>query len=87
MRHATQLSKRLALHGVYERTVDLLEQVAVHEDEVYAVPVTLTQQEIADRVGATREMINHVLRDLMRDGALGRNGNKQLVFKELPRRG
>lgn len=87
LRQATQLSKSLALQGVYERTVDLLEQVAIHEDGAYAVPVSLTQQEIADRVGATREMINHILRRLIRNGALGRNENKQLVFKELPRRG
>ena len=87
VRHATQLSKRLALHGVYERTVDLLEQVAVLEDEVYAVPLTLTQQEIADRVGATREMINHVMKKLTQDGLLARDETRRLVFnKSLPSR-
>jgi CRP/FNR family transcriptional regulator, cyclic AMP receptor protein len=92
LRHATQLSKRLGLHGVYERTVDLLNEVALSEQaigkqDLRIVPPTMTQQEIADRVGATREMINHVFRDLIRGGFLSRDEKKRLVFiKELPRR-
>lgn len=87
LRHATQLSKSLALHDVYERTVDLLNQVALNEGDIRVVPLTLTQQEIADRVGATREMINHILRDLIRGGFLARDEQKRLVFsKMLPKR-
>ena len=87
LRHATQLSKSLALHDVYERTVDLLNQVALNEGDIRVVPLTMTQQEIADRVGATREMINHILRDLIRGGFLARDEKKRLVFsKMLPKR-
>ena len=88
LRHATQLSKSLALHDVYERTVDLLNQVALREqDDIRVVPLTMTQQEIANRVGATREMINHILRDLIRGGFLARDEKKRLVFtRELPKR-
>ena len=87
LRHATQLNKSLGLHGVYERTVDLLNQVAFLDEEVRVVPPSITQQEIADRVGATREMINHVLRDLIRGGFLARDDRRRLVFaKVLPRR-
>ncbi|RYZ74021.1 MAG: Crp/Fnr family transcriptional regulator [Lysobacteraceae bacterium] len=87
LRHATQLNKSLGLHGVYERTVDLLNQVAFLDEEVRVVPPSITQQEIADRVGATREMINHVLRDLIRGGFLTRDDRRRLVFaKVLPRR-
>jgi CRP/FNR family cyclic AMP-dependent transcriptional regulator len=87
LRHATQLSKSLALHDVYERTVDLLNKVASTEGDLRVVPSTMTQQEIADRVGATREMINHILRDLMRGGRLHRDEEKRLVFtKMLPKR-
>ena len=87
LRHVTQLSKSLGLHGVYERTVDLLNKVALSDQDVRIVPVTMTQQEIADRVGATREMINHVLRDLMRGGFLARDEKRRLVFtKVLPTR-
>ncbi|SDQ26308.1 CRP/FNR family transcriptional regulator, cyclic AMP receptor protein [Pseudoxanthomonas sp. CF125] len=88
LRHATQLSKSLALHDVYERTVDLLNQVALNEPgDIRIVPSSMTQQEIADRVGATREMINHILRDLTRGGFLARDEKKRLVFtKMLPKR-
>jgi CRP/FNR family cyclic AMP-dependent transcriptional regulator len=87
LRHATQLSKSLALHDVYERTVDLLNKVASTEGDIRVVPTAMTQQEIADRVGATREMINHVFRDLMRGGFLTRDDRRRLVFdKALPRR-
>lgn len=86
VRHATRLSRNLAFHDVYQRTVDLLEQVASDGQEVRTVPIKLTQQEMAERVGATREMINHILRDLMRGGFLSRDDNRQLVFKALPRR-
>jgi CRP-like cAMP-binding protein len=51
------------------------------------VPLSMTQQEIANRVGATREMINHILRDLIRGGFLARDEKKRLVFtRELPKR-
>jgi len=87
VRHATELSKSLALHDVYERTVDLLNKIALTEQDLRVVPVSMTQQEIADRVGATREMINHILRDLTRGGFLSRDENKRLVFKKmLPKR-
>lgn len=85
LRHATQLSKSLALHDVYERTVDLLNRVALNEpDDIRVVPPSMTQQEIADRVGATREMINHILRDLTRGGFLARDEKKRLVFTKMP---
>lgn len=87
VRHATELSKSLALHDVYERTVDLLNKVASTEGDLRVVPAAMTQQEIADRVGATREMINHILRDLTRGGFLAKDENRRLVFtKMLPKR-
>lgn len=87
LRHATQLSKSLALNGVYERTVAALDQVAVSEGDIRFVPLAITQQEIANRVGATREMVNHIVRDLMRGGFLTRDNKRRLVLtKALPMR-
>ena len=83
LRHATELSKGLALHDVYERTVALLNQTAVNEGQTRVVPSAMTQQAIADRVGATREMINHVIRELMRGGFLIRDEKRRLVFKKI----
>ena len=86
LRHATSQIKGLALDGVYERTIVLLNQVAVTEGELCFVPPDLTQQEIADRVGATREMVNHVFRELIRGGFLSKDKRRRvLITKELPK--
>jgi CRP/FNR family cyclic AMP-dependent transcriptional regulator len=87
LRRATELSKSLALNDVYERTVVLLNRLAIDEGEIRFIPPTLTQQEMADRVGATREMINQVIRELMRGEFLVRDDKRRLVFlKPLPTR-
>jgi CRP/FNR family cyclic AMP-dependent transcriptional regulator len=82
LRHATELSKGLALYDVYERTVALLNQTAVIEGQRRVVPSAMTQQGIADRVGATREMINHVIRELIRGGFIIRDEKRCLVIKK-----
>lgn len=59
LRHATHQIRSLVLDGVYERTVLLLNQLSIEEDGVRIIPPTLTQQEIADRVGAPRDDQSH----------------------------
>jgi CRP/FNR family cyclic AMP-dependent transcriptional regulator len=87
LRNVTQLTKSLALSGVYERVIGLLNRVAVVEGSVRTVPVEMTQQEMANRVGATREMINHILGELTRGGILRRDQNRRLTFvDDLPNR-
>ena len=85
LRRATELYKHLGLNDVFSRTVVLLDQNAVDEDGIRSIPGFLTQQEIADRVGATREMINHVIADLIKRGFLTRDERRRLVIaKPLP---
>lgn len=72
VRHTTRKLRSLAFDGVYERTVALLNSAAIHDGELRRVPRQLTQQEIANQVGASREMVNHVLRDLIRGGFITR---------------
>ncbi len=86
VRHATEQTRSLAFSGVYERTVDLLNRLAVDEGALRLIPVDLTQQEMADRVGATREMVNHILRDLSRGGFLDRDDQRRtVILKALPK--
>jgi len=57
------------------------------EHTARSIPITVTQQKIADRVGATSEMVNHVIRDLVQGGFLNRDQDRQLVvLKKLPRK-
>ena len=86
LRNATQTIKTLVLSDVYGRTTALLNRMAISEGGLRVVPSNLTQQEIADRVGATREMINHVIAELTKSGHISRDEHRRLVFtKELPK--
>ena len=86
VRHATQQIKGLALDGVYERLVALLNQIEPDAHGERVLPKDLTQQEIASRVGATREMVNHLIRHLIRGGVMVKDGRKRmLLVKEIPK--
>jgi CRP/FNR family transcriptional regulator, cyclic AMP receptor protein len=79
VRHATEQTRSLAFNGAHERTVALLTTLTDVEDGVRLIRSGLSQQDIADRIGATREMVNHVLRNLLRSGHLVRREDKRLV--------
>lgn len=87
LRRATRQIRRLVQSDVYERTIELLRAEAIVEKGVRLIPTVLTQKEIAARVGATREMIGHILRDLQRGGILVRDEKKRFVIRrEFPER-
>lgn len=87
LRHATRTIRGMALEGVYERVVSLLEQTAVECAGQRCVPRNLTQAEIARRVGASREMVNHVLGDLIRGGFIHKDRDHRMtLLKALPGR-
>jgi CRP/FNR family cyclic AMP-dependent transcriptional regulator len=87
VRHVTEQLRSMALNDVYERAAALLNELAVIDGEARVIDKAVTQQEIADRIGATREMVNHVIRDLVRGGFLVRDRERgMLLAKELPRR-
>lgn len=86
LRHATRTIHSLALEGVFERVTALLEESA--DGETRRVPAQLTQQEIANRIGATREMVNHVMQRLRREGYIQRDPQRRtVILKPLPRHG
>jgi CRP/FNR family transcriptional regulator, cyclic AMP receptor protein len=67
-RNATNNIKTLALMDVYGRVARFLLSLAVEQDGKLLVPEKFTHQEIAERVGSSREMITRILRDLARGG-------------------
>lgn len=67
IRQLTQKVKELALSNVYERTVQVLYKLATKKnDGCFVIYNRPTQQELASMVGASREMINKVLKDLVK---------------------
>ena len=68
-RSATDSVRNLALMDVYGRVARLLLSLAVEQaDGRTIVPERLTQQEIADRVGASRDMVSRIFKDLTAGG-------------------
>jgi len=64
-RIATDNVKNLALMDVYGRVARLLLSLAKEQpDGKLVVPDRMTQQDIADRVGASRDMISRIFKDL-----------------------
>ncbi len=64
-RHSTRMARSMALDDVPERVVALLETSAIHDGPALRVPDELTQKEIAQRIGASREMVHKVIRKLV----------------------
>jgi CRP/FNR family cyclic AMP-dependent transcriptional regulator len=69
-RIATSKIKGLALQGVRDRVLALLQGLAVEREGVRIVGEKLSQQEIAQRVGASRDMVSRVFKELQEDGAI-----------------
>jgi CRP/FNR family cyclic AMP-dependent transcriptional regulator len=63
-RTTTTNVKNLALMDVYGRVARLLLSLATEHDGKLVVLDRMTQQDIADRVGASRDMISRIFKDL-----------------------
>lgn len=69
LRSLTKTVKSLALVDVYGRVTRLLEELATLNGGTGVIE-RMTQQEIANRVGASREMISRVMRGLAAEGRI-----------------
>lgn len=68
VRRATANVKNLALLDVYGRVTRLLNELAVEHDGQRVISEKLTHQDIAERVGSSREMVSRLLKDLAQGG-------------------
>ena len=84
LRVTTGNLKSLALSDVYGRLVRLLNTLAQDVDGKSIVPEKLTQQDIADRVGASRDMIGKLMKDLVAGGYLAVEDRTIAILKKLP---
>ena len=84
LRVTTGNLKSLALSDVYGRLVRLLNTLAHEVDGKFIVPEKLTQQEIADRIGASRDMIGKLMKDLVAGGYLAVEERTIAILKKLP---
>ena len=84
VRLTTANVKSLALEDVYGRVVKLLLTLAVERDGMLMVPEKMTQQDIAERVGASRDMISRLFKDLVAGGYLSIQERQITILKKPP---
>ena len=85
-RLATENLKNIALRDVYGRIAALLQSLAEEQGGRMVVRGKLTQLEIAQRVGASREMVSLILRDLAEGGYVVRERDGLVIKRPLPER-
>jgi CRP/FNR family cyclic AMP-dependent transcriptional regulator len=83
-RRATENVKSLALSDVYGRLVRLLGSLAQDVDGRMVVAEKFTQQEMAERVGASRDMISRLMKDLVAGGYLAIEKRSIVILKRPP---
>lgn len=85
-RSLTGMVGSLALMDVYGRVANVLISQAKEEpDGIRAMP-TLTHQDLASMVGASREMVTRILNDLKRGGYIAIRNHRIVLQANLPAR-
>jgi CRP/FNR family cyclic AMP-dependent transcriptional regulator len=85
-RNLTRAVGDLALLDVYGRVARLLLDNAREENGTLVVIDRMTQQEIAKRVGASREMVWRILDDLRQGQYIGLQDGRIVIRQPLPKR-
>ncbi|MFY9513660.1 MAG: Crp/Fnr family transcriptional regulator [Rubrivivax sp.] len=85
VRRLTDSVKSLALEDVYSRIVGLLQSLAETDAEGRrTVPQKLTQQDIAEHVGSSREMVSRVFKELTIGGYVALEAGRIVILKTPP---
>lgn len=84
IRQLTQLVRDIALRDVYSRVSRMLREIAAPNGEHHIISQKLTHQDIANRVGASREMVSRIMKELTAGGYIRREGRAIWVSNRLP---
>lgn len=84
VRSLTDQVKGLALLDVYGRVAHTLLNLATEQQGKLVIEQRLTHQEIANMVGASREMVSRILKDLSTGGYIRIEDKKMVIPRQLP---
>ncbi len=86
-RQATDSARNLALLDVYGRLKVFLDtEAAIESDGKRSLISRFTHQEIATRIGASREMVSKLLKDLENGGYINFPAQSRIVVGRIPER-
>lgn len=85
VRVLTELVKNLALNDVYGRVARTLMNLAEEREGRLTIAERFTHQDIASMVGASREMVSHIMKDLTTGGYVEIKDRKFTIARPLPR--
>ena len=85
IRDLTRAVGSLGLMDVYGRVAQLLMDLSVDDNGRRIIKSRLTQQDIASRVGCSREMISRILKDLRAGGYIVDDGDNIVIAKRPPK--
>ncbi|MBI3575286.1 MAG: Crp/Fnr family transcriptional regulator [Gammaproteobacteria bacterium] len=84
VRSLTENVRSLALLDVYGRVARLLLELAVKQGDKLVIEARPTHQEIANRVGASREMVSRIMKDLVAGGYVQDDGKRLVIPEKFP---
>lgn len=77
--------KSLALDSVYQRLRALIEAEATEHGGMRRLGPDWSQQEIANRLGSSRDMVTKIFRELTKGGYIATSRGETRILKKLPK--
>ena len=84
LRALTGSVKSIALEDVYGRVVGLLQRLSTPSGAHRVIEQKLTQQDIAEHVGSSREMVSRIFKELTTGGYVSVDGGRITILKTPP---
>jgi CRP/FNR family transcriptional regulator, cyclic AMP receptor protein len=84
MRILTESIRTFAFLDVFGRLVRTLHALASEKDGHLVIDQKLTQQDLANRIGASREMVSRIMNDLVEGGYIKVDSKRILICKTIP---
>lgn len=85
-RNTTTFTRRLALETAYERLAALLRELAVVRDGKKVIPILMSQQDIAHRIGTSRDMVSKLFKELVKGAYLTHEKKQITLLLDLPKK-
>jgi CRP/FNR family cyclic AMP-dependent transcriptional regulator len=84
IRSLTDNVRGLALCDVYSRLSKMLHELAVVQNDELLILEKISHQELANKIGSSREMVSKIMKDLTAGGYLSVTGKIIRILKPLP---